>query len=334
MKIEIAESLIYSYLKHQEGCRLVQTNWRTSGKWILTEYELENAQVLYDKLSSSELFSSLFKNSSFNQLIKQAEIDVLGLNTVENTVYGIDIAFHSSGINYGSRKETGLRIIKKIFRTIFIMQSYFSDFEKFNSFFITPKVNPSDKDYIENLIEEARKVIEDENIEIEFISNEDFYTEIVDPLLKSIQDEHDSSELFSRAIKLLSLDNRVADSVNSYKKPEINKIRTPLDKRTEYGMKIGQFAQYSFQKAFEQNLISNNEIQNLQNPDYSKKIFNSNFEILRYKTREITDDRGRTRYYSKEIYCGNYHLTSQWYDRQWDLLLSWLKNIGYRHNAP
>lgn len=334
MKIEIAESLIYSYLKHQEGCRLVQTNWRTSGKWILTEYELENAQALYYKLSSSELFSNLFKNSSFNQLIKQAEIDVLGLNTVEKTVYGIDIAFHSSGINYGSRTETGSRIIKKIFRTIFIMQSYFNDFEKFNSFFITPKVNPSDKEYIENLIDEARKIIEDENIEIEFISNEDFYNEIVDPLLKSIQDEHDTSELFSRAIKLLSLDNRVSDQVSSFQKSEIKKSRTPLDKRTEFGMKIGQFAQYSFRKAFEQNLITANEIHNLQNPDYSKRIFNANFEILRNKTREITDDKGQTRYYSKEIYCGNYHLSSQWYDRQWDLLLSWLKNIGYRHNAP
>jgi len=334
MKIDIAESLIYSYLKHQEGCRLVQTNWRTSGKWILTEYQLEKAQLLYDKISHSELFGDLFKNSSFNQLIKQAEIDVLGLNTVENIVYGIDIAFHSSGINYGSRKETGLRIIKKIFRTIFIMQSYFSDFEKFNSLFITPKVNPSDKDYIENLMEEARRLLEDENIEIEFISNEDFYIEIVDPLLKSIRDENDSSELFSRAIKLLSLDNRGADSISSYNKPEINRSKTSIDKRTEYGMKIGQFAQYSFQKAFDQNLISNNEIQNLQNIDYSKRIFNSNFEILRFKTREITDDRGRKRYYSKAIYCGNYHLTSQWYDRQWDLLLSWLKNIGYRHTTP
>lgn len=334
MKIEIAESLIYSYLKHQEGCRLVQTNWRTSGKWILTEYELENAQSLYDRLSSSELFSNLFKNSSFNQLIKQAEIDVLGLNNVENTIYGIDIAFHSSGINYGSRNETGSRIIKKIFRTIFIMQSYFNEYEKFKSYFITPKVNPFDKEYIEHLIEEAREVIEDKNIEIEFISNEYFYNEIVDPLIKSIQDEHDTSELFSRAIKLLSLDNRISDSKSTSRKLEIKKTKSQIDKRIEFGMKIGQFAQYSFQKAFEQNLISGNEIQNLQNPDYSKRVFNSNFEILRNKNRDITDDKGRTRYYSKQIYCGNYHLTSQWYDRQWDLLLNWLKNIGYRYNAP
>ena len=85
MKIEIAESLIYSYLKNCEGCRIVQTNWRTSGRWIVTEYETERARQLFDKISSSEYFSGIFKNSSFEQLIKQAEIDVLGINTAEDT---------------------------------------------------------------------------------------------------------------------------------------------------------------------------------------------------------------------------------------------------------
>ena len=39
MKIEIGESLTYSYLKHIEGCRIVQTNWKTSGNWVTTEFE-------------------------------------------------------------------------------------------------------------------------------------------------------------------------------------------------------------------------------------------------------------------------------------------------------
>jgi hypothetical protein len=38
MKIEIGESLVYSYLKHIEGCRVVQTNWKTSGLWAITKY--------------------------------------------------------------------------------------------------------------------------------------------------------------------------------------------------------------------------------------------------------------------------------------------------------
>lgn len=330
MKLEIAESLIYSYLKHVEGCRIVQTNWRTSGKWVITEYETERARMLFNKISESEFFIGIFKNSSFDQLVKQAEIDVLGINTAENTIYGIDVAFHSSGINYGSNTETAYRIIKKIFRTIFIMQSFFNENEKFNSYFITPKVNPATKILIDDLIIKARDIIEDQNISIEFISNEQFYSEIVDNLLENIDEEHDTTELFSRAVKLLKLDNRKKGFDNeTIKKPIISKVNS--EKRTVNGMKIGQFVQYSFRKAYEQNLISDVEINNLQNPGYSKRTFNSNYEILKNQNRPIEDEYGRTRYYAKEIFCGNYHLTSQWIEPQWEFLLKWLNMINYSY---
>ena len=77
MKIEIAEILVASYLKHVEGCRIVQTNWKTSGNWNITEYDKEQALELFEKIKQSSLLSSIFKNNSFEQLIKQAEIDVL-----------------------------------------------------------------------------------------------------------------------------------------------------------------------------------------------------------------------------------------------------------------
>lgn len=335
MKLEIAESLIYSYLKHAEGCRIVQTNWRTSGKWVITEYETERARLLFNKISESDIFSGVFKNSSFDQLIKQAEIDVLGINTAEDTIYGIDIAFHSSGINYGSNTETSFRIIKKIFRTIFIMQTFFDENEKFKSYFVTPKVNPATKFLIDDLILKAREIIEDENISIEFISNEQFYTEIVDTCLENIDEEHDTTELFSRAVKLLKLDNRTKSIDNEiFVKPVTT--RKSSDKRTVNGMKIGQFVRYSFKKAYEQNLISDGEINNLQKPEYSKRIFNSNFEVLKNQNRPIEDESGYPRYYAKDIFCGNYHLTSQWVETQWDYLLDWLKkiNYSYRNNAP
>ncbi|MEX2477554.1 MAG: hypothetical protein WD357_03895 [Gracilimonas sp.] len=329
MKIEIAESLIYSYLKHSEGCRIVQTNWSTSGNWIVTEYETERARELFQNISTSEYFSGIFKNSSFDQLIKQAEIDVMGINTAEETVYGIDVAFHSAGLNYGSKKETAFRIIKKIFRTIFIMQSYFDENEKFNSYFITPKVNPATKVVIEDLMLKAKEVINDENIAIDFISNEQFYSDIVDSLLENVDEEHDTTELFSRAIKLMKLDNRKVHSTEIASKPVLNQVSSK--KRKVNGMKIGQFVQHSFRRAFEQNLLSASEINKLQKPEYSKRTFNSNFEILRNRNRPIEDEYGRKRYYAREIFCGNYYLTSQWIEPQWELLLDWLKRIGYEY---
>ena len=42
MKIEMGESLFYSWLRHVKECQIVQTNWTTSQKWnLLHEDELQ-----------------------------------------------------------------------------------------------------------------------------------------------------------------------------------------------------------------------------------------------------------------------------------------------------
>ena len=35
MKIEMGESLFYSWLRHVKECQIVQTNWTTSPQWTL-----------------------------------------------------------------------------------------------------------------------------------------------------------------------------------------------------------------------------------------------------------------------------------------------------------
>lgn len=332
MKIEIGESLVYSYLKHLKGCRVVQTNWKTSGNWVVTEYEQLRAKELFNRISNAPTFSGIFKNSSFEQLIKQAEIDVIGINTAENTIYGIDVAFHSAGLNYGSKKETALRIIKKIFRTIFVMQSYFNEYEKFNSYFITPKTNPATQIIIDELIIQAKELIEDDNISIDFISNDEFYENIVDPLLKNINNEHDTMELFSRSVKLLHLDHRKIAKTEITPKTSNTKSFIIKDNRKVKNMAIGQFVQHCFRDAYAKNFITPEEINKLQKEEYSKNTFNLNFEVLRNKSRVLTDKNDRPRYYKRELFCENYHLCSQWIEPQWDLLLTWLHKIGYDYN--
>lgn len=331
MKIEIGENLIYSYLRHVEGCRVVQTNWKTSGKWNLTEYDKEQAKLLFEKVRLSNSFSGVFGNNAFEQLIKQAEIDVLGLNTTENSIFGIDVAFHSGGLNYGSPSETALIVMKKIFRTIFIMQSYFKEFNKFNSYFVTPKVNTSYKGLIEDLINEARDIINDDSISIEFISNDTFYLNMVEPLVNNVFEEHDTAELFLRAVKLLQLDRRTQVSVSANKPVAEPSSNSKIQKRTVEGMKIGQFVQYKMKKIFEQNLLGEEEIRKLQDKGYSKKIFNLDFEVLRNINLKTEDKSGRNRYYANEIFFDNYHLTSQWFERHWDPLLEWLKKLKAIH---
>ena len=140
------------------------------------------------------------------------------------------------------------------------MQTFFDENEKINSYFITPKVNPATKTLIDDLMIKAKEVINDE-----------FYSEIVGSLIENTNEEHDTAELFSRAIKLLKLDNRKVHLKGDSAIPKFSKISSK--KREVNGMKIGQFSQYSLRKAFEQNLISLSEINRLQNPEYSKTTF-------------------------------------------------------------
>lgn len=39
MKIEIGESLFYSWLRHVKECQLVQMNWKASPEWQLQHEE-------------------------------------------------------------------------------------------------------------------------------------------------------------------------------------------------------------------------------------------------------------------------------------------------------
>ena len=333
MKIEIGESLSTSFLKHVHGCRIVQTNWKTSDRWVITEKDKGRSKKFFDRIVGSNHFSDIFKGSSYNQLLKQAEIDVLGINTSKSTVYGIDVAFHGAGLNYGSKEESSNRILKKIFRTLFIMQTYFDQYDKFESLFITPKTNPSTLTIIKDLIEKANELIDDQNITIRFITNEDFYSEIIDTTLSESVNENDTSELFLRSMKLIELDPRKSNDfkniTSSASEKKFKKNSVSINKRTKDGMKIGQYVRYTLQNCFEMGLISNDEIQRLQDPVYSKKIFNSNFEVLRLKTRSIKDSKGRNRYYSKQNFCGDYYLSSQWIESQWDFYINWLKKIKY-----
>lgn len=332
MKIEIGESLTSSYLNHVMGCRVIQSNWKTSGNWVITDHEKARANNFFQKIINSGNFNKIFKESTFEQLLKQAEIDVLGINTTESIVYGVDIAFHGAGLNYGSKEETAERILKKIFRTLFVMQTYFDEYTHFQSLFITPKTNPATQSLIDDLIKKARTLVVDENITIDFITNDVFFDEILDSTINASKTENDTSELFLRTIKLLELDSRkekITPVLGKSEKKFISNNKKSINKPTKNGMKIGQYVRHTFRNAFRDGLISSEEIHNLQNPTYSIDKFNSRFEVLRFKSRDIKDTHGRTRYYSQEYFCENYYLTSQWVESQWVLYLKWLESIGF-----
>ncbi|MCY4160249.1 MAG: hypothetical protein OXE77_00100 [Flavobacteriaceae bacterium] len=71
-------------------------------------------------MKKNNVLNKVFKKNSFEQLIRQAEIDVLGIDTMKNTLYACDIAFHTPYLNYGNR--TSDKVVSKILRAVKLNQ--------------------------------------------------------------------------------------------------------------------------------------------------------------------------------------------------------------------
>lgn len=205
MKVEIGESLVYSWLRHVKHCEIVQLNWKTSPIWTGSK-SVEYLQDLMNK--SSKFVGEPFKGTvKVKQLLKQAEIDSIGINLTKNKVYAVDIAFHENGLNYGSADKTANNIAKKILRTLFILKQHFNKIEEHKILFISPKIRPSYSTPIQAKLEKIREFIEYENLScsIEVISNEDFNSNIIEPITSLSKNVADTSELFLRSIQLLDM---------------------------------------------------------------------------------------------------------------------------------
>lgn len=340
MKIEIGESLILSWLKHVKECQVVQTNWKASYKW-----ELKNREKLQKLMDlSNELFLlkygySIYKgNKSIEQLIGQAEIDVLGINfeDQENQIYCVDVAFHEAGLNYGSKEETITRVIKKCLRTAMCINGYFG-LNTATILFASPKINPLVNTELINCVDDMMSILKelDINYDIRIIGNEDFERNILNPVLSVAKDVADTSELFMRSLQMYNLfvnkskSIKRSDEVISNKKEKNSfKLIEPDGLNGFEEMKIGALARTVLRKALEDGKASKDEIEKMQTKDYSKETFDIQFPLL----LKTTNSEGikPIRYYANpiNIYGEEYFMCSEWYevatnnDRPY--LLKWL----------
>ena len=120
MKVEMGESLCYSWLRHVKRCQIAQTDWRASPHWkIVNIVELEALERAYDAFCRDKYGLDLFRGSSLQQFLVQAEADVLGLALAEpiQSVYAIDVEYHEDGLG-GSKEATAGGIVKNFVRTM------------------------------------------------------------------------------------------------------------------------------------------------------------------------------------------------------------------------
>ena len=203
MKIEMGESLMQSYLKYEKGCLVTQTNWKTSSRWRIADDDNEAMQTVFEKIHAHADFSDIFGSNSLEQALKQAELDVVGINN--DKLYMVEVAFHENGLQYGGRTETKDRVCKKLLRAYLIGLAYFPNFT-YEILFASPKVTPATDKTIKEYFSVLEKDFGDgENVIFRYLANDDFKTEILIPTLKASELDSDTSELFLRSAKLLNL---------------------------------------------------------------------------------------------------------------------------------
>ena len=215
MEIEIGESLCLSYLKHVKKCVIYQTNWKLSSWWLQELGKKSPAEELYDELKKSPSKEKTAATdfdvkdvltSDFSQFLKQAEIDVLGVDK-DGNVYAIDVAFHEGGLGYGKKVEARDCVMKKFVRSYMIMLGCFPG-KKCTVNFASPKVDAAKQDLIMPALEELQadaRFKDKEMITLEYIANDKFKEEILDQTIEASRDDADTNELFLRSYKLISM---------------------------------------------------------------------------------------------------------------------------------
>lgn len=230
----MGESLMRSWLRHTQNCQVAELNWKTSSSWAYDEESAQNIMDTARKYCQEKLGVDIFQGTTkASQLLKQAEIDVLGLELNRQgaivRVHGVDIAFHTPGLNYSGTNKTIVKVIEKMIRSTIVIRSYFGALPT-QVIFASPSVGKSLESNLESAFRDLANFFSINKITSEprLLINQNFKKEVVDPIRGSAGDIADTSELFLRSIQLLNLlpvdDAAVTDLVPERSNSEVLRI--------------------------------------------------------------------------------------------------------------
>ncbi len=324
MKIEIGESLCYSYLRHVKGCWLVQTNWKASEHWTkqITDAELE---AMFQQMRRRfETDGSVFKKTAgVGQFMQQAEIDVIGIDQA-GSIHAMDVAFHENGLNYGGGVAN--RILKKMLRAHLLLAAYNPPGSKLQIYFVSPKVHKRVQADLESTFADLSEQYPE--TEWHLITNEDCHTQIVQPTLAKADSVADTAELFVRASKLLNLSGISATQPQpSLSQPDrhSHEVGNPSDRFgnlpssprfSATGTSLQNEVRSLMRTLLEESptILDDDDLRNLMDYHYcanrlSLKI--GNHALLR-EQQHGRSVNGHSRYW-KDLYAGRFFVCSQWW---------------------
>lgn len=306
MKLEMGESLCYSYLRHVKQCWLVQTNWKPSEHWTTRKSAAELEAMFEDMKRKFDADGKVFKKTNdAAQLIKQGEIDVVGIDP-QGGVHALDVAFHENGLNYPG--GTVSIVLKKLLRSYMLLHAYAPSAQteqKFHIYFVSPKVNPGVQTPLNAIFDALRK--EYPQAEWHLITNNAF-ADLVSATLAKSAAVADTSELFVRAAKLLNL-AKPTSAVNETA-PSRPKITADAPARLQ------DIVQPLMATLLEEHptLLDDAAIHNLTDSDYCKNVLGlniTNHSLLR-RVEDGREISGRSRYWAKP-YAGKFYVCKEWW---------------------
>ena len=317
MKIEMGESLGYSYLRHVQQCWLVQTNWKASEHWdkSLSDDELET--VFRSMRQTFDLGGSVFKGTkNCAQFLRQAEIDVVGVGQ-DGSIHAIDVAFHEAGLNYGG--GVGNRVLKKLLRTALILMAYHPAEVKRHIYFVSPKVHPAAQKLLEDMFDRLRT--EYPSVIWHLFTNKGFAEQLLRLTLEKAGTVADTSELFVRSAKMLEVSGLTDDTVRPAKVGKENQEATnnipdaQLKLTTADAGRIQPLMQGLMRTLLDDipSLLDEADLIGMVDNEYCKVQLGlriGNYAMLR-KVEEGRNVGGYNRYW-QDIYGGRYYVCSQW----------------------
>lgn len=337
MKIEMGESLLYSWLRHVKECQIVQTNWKASPQW-----ELRHSQRLQEIMAAAESYFKskygfpVFKDLALEQTLKQAEVDVLGVSFRSGVpaVYAIDVAFHEAGLNYGTKAETVHRVAKKYLRTALCLYGYL-DITEGEIIFASPKINNAELQALNPVTDELDRFLQEFGLDFHtrLIANDEFESVILNPILLASEGIADTSELFLRSYQMYKMFSKSKHALIESSQSTTRQYSAPIEKADDdpYSeLKIGKIVRTVMRQIIESGILPETVLEDMQSLEYSKKTFDLQFPALISSDSEFD----KVRYYAEPLKINGreYYLCSQWYevsannDRPY--LLNWLKQWG------
>lgn len=308
MKIEVGESLCYSYLRHVRRCWLVQTNWKSSEYWVARKIDTELEEMFQEMRREFDPDGSVFKRTaSVAQLMQQGEIDVIGIDQ-DGNIHAIDVAFHGAGLNYGSGGTD--RVLKKALRTYILLNAFVPAGTKCHIYFVSPKVHAAAQTALEGIFAELRTKYSD--TEWHLITNAGFSESLMGETLERADTVADTSELFVRSVKLLSL-----SGISEVNEPNVNKINAQSTARSATTEKKIQPLVRNLMRTLLEicpTILDQEDYSNLMDAQYCKnqmflKIGNRALLREQHQGRMVN---GHSRYW-KKLYAGKFYVCSEWW---------------------